>query len=192
MPRMGACRRRLGVIGSMVWDTIHGRDAARRREEWGGIAYALAALDAALPDYWQIVSAHQVVRDLVGAPQANRCLSGLRRTVARARFIEVPEPNNRVHAPLESSERRCENAGRRAAVDRARLGRWSRISTRCTSTSYLLRVRPRDGALLRRASREFIYADLHACSRQERIAPGCSAVAAGAGLVFGCFDLFSS
>ena len=40
---------RLGVIGSLVWDEIHGRDPlAAPTEEWGGIAYALACILAAL------------------------------------------------------------------------------------------------------------------------------------------------
>ena len=35
----------------MVWDTIHGRDPAQPAvEEWGGISYALSALDATLPE----------------------------------------------------------------------------------------------------------------------------------------------
>ena len=33
----------------MVWDVIHGRDPVGPPvEEWGGIAYALAGMDAAL------------------------------------------------------------------------------------------------------------------------------------------------
>jgi len=37
----------------MVWDTIHGRDPAQAAvQEWGGISYALAALDATLPEDW--------------------------------------------------------------------------------------------------------------------------------------------
>ena len=47
---------KLGVVGSLVWDEIHGRDpAAPPVEEWGGIAYALGGLAAALPDDWEIV-----------------------------------------------------------------------------------------------------------------------------------------
>ena len=39
---------KLGVLGSLVWDEIHGRDpAASPVEEWGGVAYALGGLDAA-------------------------------------------------------------------------------------------------------------------------------------------------
>jgi hypothetical protein len=49
-------RRRVGVIGSFVWDVIHGRDGPHSTiEEWGGITYALGALDAALSDDWEIV-----------------------------------------------------------------------------------------------------------------------------------------
>ena len=44
-------RKRLGVIGSFVWDVIHGRDVRRAPvEEWGGITYALSAADAASAD----------------------------------------------------------------------------------------------------------------------------------------------
>jgi hypothetical protein len=100
---------RLGVIGAMVWDTIHGRDAAMSApptEEWGGIAYSLSALEATLPPNWEIVPLIKVGRDL--APAANDFLRGLTRRSAAARFIEVPEPNNRVVLLYESAERRTE------------------------------------------------------------------------------------
>ena len=43
--------KKLGVVGSLVWDVIHGRDPASAPvEEWGGIAYALSSLDAHLAD----------------------------------------------------------------------------------------------------------------------------------------------
>ena len=91
----------------MVWDTIYGRDPAQPAvQEWGGISYALAALDATLPDDWQIVPLIKVGRDL--ASQANAFLRTLRRTTHDARFLEVPEPNNRVTLRYESTERRCE------------------------------------------------------------------------------------
>ena len=79
----------------MVWDTIQGRDPAQPAvEEWGGISYGLAGLDAALPDDWQIVPLIKVGRDL--APRAAGFLRDVRRVAPDARFIEVPEPNNRV------------------------------------------------------------------------------------------------
>ena len=58
-------KRRLGVIGTFVWDVIYGRDPRERPvEEWGGITYALSALDAALPDDWEIVPLVRVGDDL--------------------------------------------------------------------------------------------------------------------------------
>jgi hypothetical protein len=98
---------KLGVVGSLVWDEIHGRDpAAPPVEEWGGIAYALGALDASLPDEWEIVPLIKVGRDL--APQAADLLRSLGRVGKEARFVEVPVPNNRVVLHYESADRRCE------------------------------------------------------------------------------------
>jgi sugar/nucleoside kinase (ribokinase family) len=100
--------RQLGVIGTMVWDRIYRRTPlpAEPVEEWGGIAYALAGLDAALPDDWEIVPLVRVGRDL--APEAERFLRDLRRCATTARFIEVPHPNNRVTLHYESDVRRSE------------------------------------------------------------------------------------
>ena len=68
---------KVGVVGSLVWDLIHGRDPlAPPTEEWGGIAYALGGLDASLPPDWEIVPLIKVGRDL--APQAAELLRGLR------------------------------------------------------------------------------------------------------------------
>jgi len=98
---------RLGVVGSLVWDEIHGRDpAAPAAEEWGGVAYALGGLDAALPDDWEIVPLIKVGRDL--APEAASFLRTITRAGQGARFIEVPVPNNRVVLYYESADRRCE------------------------------------------------------------------------------------
>ena len=100
-------RRRLGVIGSFVWDVIHGRDARGVPvEEWGGITYALSALDAALPSDWEIVPVMKVGTDL--APQARDFLRTLRRLAPGAALVEVPYPNNRVELRYYSDERRSE------------------------------------------------------------------------------------
>jgi hypothetical protein len=99
--------KRLGVIGSMVWDTIYDREPAQRAtEEWGGISYSLAALDATLAPEWEIVPLVKVGRDL--AARANEFLRTLRRVPARARFVEVPEPNTRVTLRYYEAARRCE------------------------------------------------------------------------------------
>ena len=98
---------KVGVVGSLVWDLIHGRDPlAPPTEEWGGIAYALGGLDASLPPDWQIVPLIKVGRDL--APQAAELLKGLTRLAPGARCVEVPAPNNRVVLYYQSAERRCE------------------------------------------------------------------------------------
>src|SRR5216110_328558 len=102
---LGTALKRLGVVGSMVWDTIHGRDPVQAAvQEWGGISYALSALDATLPDDWQIVPLIKVGRDL--ATKANDFLHTLHHVPPAARFVEVPEPNNRVTLRYESAERR--------------------------------------------------------------------------------------
>ncbi|MBI4540701.1 MAG: carbohydrate kinase family protein [Gemmatimonadetes bacterium] len=98
---------RLGVIGTMVWDTIHARDVPDRVvEEWGGIAYALAALAAALPDSWEVVPIIKVGRDL--AERAARFLRSLPRLDAESGVRIVPDPNNRVELRYENAARRCE------------------------------------------------------------------------------------
>jgi hypothetical protein len=99
--------RKLGVVGSLVWDVIHGRDPrAAPVEEWGGIAYALSSLDAHLPEGWEVVPLIKVGSDL-HAP-AERFLRSLARLAPGARPVEVPVPNNRVVLRYESSDRRCE------------------------------------------------------------------------------------
>jgi hypothetical protein len=99
--------KKIGIVGSMVWDLIYGRDpAAAPVQEWGGIAYALSGLDAALEDDWRIVPLIKVGRDL--APESARFLQTLAHLAPGGRCIEVPVPNNRVTLRYESAERRCE------------------------------------------------------------------------------------
>jgi len=98
---------RVGILGSLVWDEIHGRDPLTAPiEEWGGIAYSLAAADAALPDDWELVPLIKVGRDL--APRAADFLRSLRHLAPGARCVEVPVANNRVTLRYESTARRCE------------------------------------------------------------------------------------
>lgn len=98
---------KVGVVGSLVWDQIHGRDPLSPPiEEWGGIAYALSALDASLAPGWEIVPLIKVGRDL--SREAQEFLRGLSRITPGARCVEVTAPNNRVVLHYESSERRCE------------------------------------------------------------------------------------
>lgn len=100
-------RRRLGVIGTIVWDVIHGRDPRSAPiEEWGGITYSLGALDAALPADWEIVPLMKVGEDL--EVEARRFLGTLQRLAPDAAPVAVPYPNNRVELRYFSDERRSE------------------------------------------------------------------------------------
>ena len=98
---------KVGIVGSLVWDLIYGRDPlAPPVEEWGGIAYALAGLDASLGPDWEIVPLIKVGRDL--SREAQLLLNSLTRLAQGARCVEVTAPNNRVVLHYQSSERRCE------------------------------------------------------------------------------------
>jgi hypothetical protein len=100
-------RKRIGVIGTFVWDVIHGRDArAVPVEEWGGITYSLSGLDAALPDDWEIVPIMKVGHDL--ATKARQYLSTLRHIAPDAALVEVPYPGHRVELRYIDDERRTE------------------------------------------------------------------------------------
>ena len=90
-----------------MWDEIHGRDPAGAPvEEWGGIAYALASLDASVAPGWEIVPLIKVGQDL--ARKAQEFLRGLSHLAPGARCVEVPAPNNRVVLHYHSRERRTE------------------------------------------------------------------------------------
>src|SRR5216684_3764563 len=159
---LGTPLKRLGVIGTMVWDTIHGRDPAQAAvQEWGGISYALAALDATLPDDWEIVPLIKVGRDL--AAKANDFLRSLRHTPHSARFLEVPELNNRVTLRYESVERRCEQM-----TGGVPAWTWPELGPLVHDLDALyvnfisgFEMNLDTAQLLRRGFLRFIYADLH-------------------------------
>jgi hypothetical protein len=123
-------RKRVGVIGTFVWDVIHGRDARSVPvEEWGGITYTLAGLDAALPDDWEIVPILKVGFDL--AERAHQFLRTLTHIAPDATLVEVPYPGHRVELRYIDDERRTEHltgsipgwswVGLRPLLDDARL-----------------------------------------------------------------------
>ncbi len=94
-------------MGSFVWDVIHGRDPRDAPvEEWGGITYALGALDAALSPNWEFVPILKVGSDL--AQPAREFVANLERVAPGTAPIEVPYPNNRVALYYQSDETRCE------------------------------------------------------------------------------------
>jgi len=100
--------RRLGAVGTLVWDSIHRRDPGRGgpHEEWGGIAYALAAFEALRPEGWELFPILKVGSDL--ALRARRFLSGLSTARSLDGVRTVPEPNNRVELHYDGGCRRTE------------------------------------------------------------------------------------
>ncbi len=99
--------RRVGVIGTLVWDVIHAPPPALQRTEgWGGLAYALSGLDAALADDWEIVPLIKVGADV--AAGATRFVAGLRHAAPDAALVEVPAPNDRSELWYYTEERRHE------------------------------------------------------------------------------------
>jgi hypothetical protein len=98
--------RKVGILGSLVWDQIYRDPHVQPVEEWGGIAYALAALDASVAPGWEIVPLIKVGHDL--AARAQPLLGSLRRLAPGARCVEVPVANNRVVLHYLSRERRTE------------------------------------------------------------------------------------
>lgn len=96
----------LGVVGTLVWDRIWARDGREAPvEEWGGIAYGLAAVRAALPDDWSVLPIMKVGRDRSEAAfRFLREIPGM----DDAGLVVVPETNNQVDLRYESRGRRTE------------------------------------------------------------------------------------
>ncbi|MFO7894332.1 MAG: hypothetical protein R6U63_11400 [Longimicrobiales bacterium] len=95
----------LGVLGTMVWDTIEHPDGAMV-ERWGGIAYSLAAGAAAAPDHWAIRPIIRVGSDL--AEEAWAFLESVPHLDLPGGVVEVDEPNNRVHLRYRDRHHRDE------------------------------------------------------------------------------------
>lgn len=157
-------KRRLGVIGTLVWDVIYGcPPASERVEGWGGIAYALSALSAALPSSWEIVPILKVGEDVAVA--AREFLSTLRHVATDSTLVVVPEPNNRSELRYISDDRRTELlSGRTPAWDWSELE--ARFSERDIDALYVNFLSGWELDLeaakrLRAAFRGPIYADLH-------------------------------
>jgi hypothetical protein len=97
---------RLGVVGTLVWDTIHGPDGDEPLQDWGGIAYSLSAWEAMAPRGWSLVPIVKVGQDL--RAQADDLFSTLPGLDSLEFVRSVPEPNNRVSLYYHDRSRRCE------------------------------------------------------------------------------------
>jgi hypothetical protein len=100
--------KRLGVIGTLVYDRIWHptRTSGDPVEQWGGIAYSLAALSASRPADWTIVPILRLGSDLADpALDFLRTLPGIE---AGPGIVVVPEPNNRVELRYRDGANRQE------------------------------------------------------------------------------------
>jgi sugar/nucleoside kinase (ribokinase family) len=101
---------RVGVIGTLVWDRIWTYDAIRNGagpvEDWGGIAYSLAAWAAACPAGWEIVPVLRVGEDL--HEELDRFLAPLPNLRLDHRLQVVPEPTHRVELRYRDEASRTE------------------------------------------------------------------------------------
>lgn len=94
------------MLGTLVRDTIMHPGTRDPVRAWGGIGYALAAFEVALPAGWIVVPIVKIGRDLrvVGTRYilSHACVDD-------ARFLRtVPEPNNRVELRYSTSADRVE------------------------------------------------------------------------------------
>src|SRR5688572_11315067 len=99
--------KRVGVLGTFIWDIIHGRAPHNGSiEEWGGITYALAGFDAALSKDWEMVLITKLGEDL--APKARQFTGTLRTLAPDTAPVVVPDPTTRVTLVYTSADRRSE------------------------------------------------------------------------------------
>lgn len=104
--RSGSGPKRLGVLGTLVWDTIHRCGGDRPVEAWGGIAYALVALDAVLPPGWTLAPLVKIGGDLYD--DATAWLHSFSRVGDSTYVSRVPEANNRVELIYSTPSDRTE------------------------------------------------------------------------------------
>ena len=90
-------KRRLGVLGTLVWDTIWTMDDLERGvpfTSWGGIAYSLAGAAAARSEGWEVVPIVKVGMDLEA--EARAFLATLPGFSVGPSVMPIPVENNRV------------------------------------------------------------------------------------------------
>ncbi|MGD2217478.1 MAG: carbohydrate kinase family protein [Gemmatimonadales bacterium] len=99
--------RILGVLGTMVWDTIwRDADVGSPVEEWGGISYALAAADAFRPGKTRIRPLVKLGHDL--AERGFRFLKELSVLETDEAIVVADAPNPRVELHYTGPARRSE------------------------------------------------------------------------------------
>ncbi|MFW6040101.1 MAG: hypothetical protein ACOC9N_03390, partial [Gemmatimonadota bacterium] len=105
----------IGALGTIVLDRIHPppREAAGEPrkddgplEDWGGLTYALEALEVACEEGWSFLPLAKVGEDVFEA--ASRRVASLTGVSGLEGLRRVPEPNNRVELRYHDAGDRCE------------------------------------------------------------------------------------
>jgi sugar/nucleoside kinase (ribokinase family) len=97
----------VGVLSTLVCDVIHGPPPTYEVSQgWGGVAYGVSGLGAALDDAWEMVPFIKVGADV--ADDARAWLSDVPGMCAAPALCVVPEPNNRSELRYLSAEHRSE------------------------------------------------------------------------------------
>ena len=99
--------RRLGVVGTLVWDRIfHPGPGRPPVEEWGGISYAMEALSVVLPKGWVMTPIVKIGEDL--ADRAMDYLASIPRVELGQGFRVVPFPSYQVELRYQDETQRLE------------------------------------------------------------------------------------
>lgn len=156
--------KRLGILGTLVWDTIWTLEDEARGvpfTSWGGISYSLAGAAAALPEGWEIVPIVKVGADLEA--EARAFLASLPRVSAGPSVRIVPEPNNRVELRYLTTHSRDERQSGGIPG-----WRWEELAPHLAGLDALFvnfisgyELALPTGEELRRSFRGFLYSDLH-------------------------------
>lgn len=86
--------KRLGVLGTLVLDTIVPHGGGEPTRALGGVSYSLSAWETAPADGWEALPLAKVGRD--ARERADAFLDRLSTLASRRGVVTVPEPNNRV------------------------------------------------------------------------------------------------
>ncbi|HET7229274.1 MAG TPA: PfkB family carbohydrate kinase [Longimicrobium sp.] len=101
--------RRLGIIGTFVWDTVwtlEDQAAGRPLETWGGVSFSVASAAATRGEDWEIVPIAHVGADLF--EQVHAYLDTVEGIGSRDGVVAVDHPNNRVELRYTDAANRGE------------------------------------------------------------------------------------
>ena len=170
-------RRVLGVLGTLVRDTIHRDDdgVEESTEAWGGIGYALESLAAGLTEEWQVLPLVKVGHDL--AREADAYLSGIPRVRVGSTLVRAAAWNPRVELRYVDGVRVSERISHIPSA-----WSWSELEPRMESCDALyvnfitgLEMELETALRLRESFHGPIYTDLHslflALDREGRRSP---------------------